>query len=645
VQTWPIGETIRHQDGVVDPLVAALPFYDLVPKEPTAHLEWRCDVAERCLTDLEYRQGILDCCAKDFLFFVNFACWIIEPRDETGDSLLPFCTWSNQDPVMAALAFYAGRRRDIVGDKSRAQGASWMVVALFVWILLFRKRKILGFMSKDEPTADDPKDPSSLGWKIDFIIRNLPVWMRPPGIEVNGPNRSTTNHTWTNVLTDSTIKGYAANKTSGQGGRFTTFFLDEAAIFGANRDLTALSNLQQTCYNRIVISTPNGTEVEFHRLVKTPSIWLKIILDWEDNPSQNQGKYTSRDGKLVKLDEDYEFPPDYPFILDGIVRSPWFDNECARANHNMVEINRELRRDHGGSKSRPFPEEILAPMRQYIRPPDHTGRLSFERSDPSDIEAIEFVKTPSGPLSLWCRLDEEGLPPSGAYVVNCDPSSGVGGTSNFAAVQVFNGIGEQVAEFACNKTSPVRLAKLAVAMCYWFGRGSATPFLNWESNGGLGSQFFKEVERLMYPYVYMHKPTDQKGAKRTRRPGWHTTKTSNTLEPLANAITNGLIVIRSQDLLDECAAYEFGPTDWFHPAAASAKDPANQGVNHGDRACAAGVAVISLRDRHLLPEIRKRKKDEREPRLSEAPGNSMAGRHRERKRIAREQRSARSCVW
>jgi hypothetical protein len=570
-------------------------------------------------------------------------CWIIEPRDETGDSLLPFNTWPNQDPAMAALAHYAGRKRDIVGDKSRAQGASWIVVALFVWIMLFRRRKVLGFMSKDESTADDPNDPSSLGWKIDFAIKNLPTWMRPPGLEVGGANRNSTHHTWKNVLMDTTIKGYAANKTSGTGGRFTTFFLDEAAIFGSNRDLAALSNLQMTCNNRIVISTPYGTDTEFSRLVKTPSVWLQIILDWEDNPSQNQGKYTSREGKLVIIDEKYEFPADYKFILDDIVRSPWFDYECARMNHNMTEINRELRRDHGGSKSRPFPEEILAPLRKFVLPPRHRGHLSFEKSDPSDLGSIEFVAGQQGPLSLWCELDEEGLPPPMAIVVNADIGAGTGGAASNSAIQIFNGIGEQVGEFACNKTSPARLAKIAVALCWWFGRGQPTPFLNWEKTGPLGTQFAREVERLSYPYIYYMKDPESKGAKRSKKPGWHTSKTADTLGPLCNAMTNERIVIRSEDLLRECGEYEYGPTDWVHPGAVNAKDASNQGVNHGDRAMAAGVAVISLIDRHLLPDIRPKK--QQEPRLADAPVNSMAGRYRERLNRRREMEEATSCVW
>jgi hypothetical protein len=638
VQTWPIGEEIRY-DGTVHPLVAALPYYHEVPKGPVEHLEYRLYVADRCLTDLDFRQGCIDACTVDPLFFCNTFVYIVEAREgEKVSGRVPFNTWAHQDPWLAALSHYSGRR-DIKGDKSRAQGESWLLVTDYFREFLFLKNVFQGLVSLDENTADNPDNPDSLGWKIDFIHANLPTWMQVPGLALDGPNRKVTKHTWRNPLRNNYMQAWAATGTAAKGGRRKRVGFDEAAFMADAKAL--IENLRAVTNCRNVFSTPNGRGDYFCELMHRKDSWLTLPLDWEDNPSQNEGKYTSKGGNLLILDV---YPPNYNFRLDDITRSPWFDAECDRAGNNMTEINRELRRDYGGAKSRPFPEEILAPVRKFVRPPDGVGKLSFERSDPSDIDSIEFVRHSKGPLKLWCHLDEEGLPPPGAYVLGCDVAAGTGGRASSSAIQVFNGIGEQVAEFACNKTSPAKLANLAVAMCYWFGHGKPTPFLNWEKTGTLGTQFSRQVERLNYPYIYYMKDPETKGAKRSKKPGWHTSKTASTLEPLANALTNEQIVLRSDELLRECGEYEFIGTDWKHPGGETDEDPANQGVNHGDRACAAGVAVISLRDRHLLPEIR-RKKNEREPRLSEAPSHSMAGRFRERKRQDRQRNESVSCVW
>jgi hypothetical protein len=96
-------------------------------------------------------------------------------------------------------------------------------------------------------------------------------------------------------------------------------------------------------------------------------------------------------------------------------------------------------------------------------------------------------------------------------------------------------------------------------------------------------------------------------------------------------------------LARECGEYEFGKGDWEHPGAKCAKDAADQGFNHGDRAVAAGIAVISLIDRHMLPDPRPKKSHELP--LSQAPHNSMAGRFRDSQRRRTERAQAMSCVW
>jgi hypothetical protein len=184
-----------------------------------------------------------------------------------------------------------------------------------------------------------------------------------------------------------------------------------------------------------------------------------------------------------------------------------------------------------------------------------------------------------------------------------------------------------------------------VALAYWFGRGNPTVFINFEKNGPLGTQFRAEIERLQYPYVYMDKPRGDRSAKRTRKPGFHTTRTSEALEPLVSGLTNQQIVIRSEELIRECSEYEFGPNgDWTHPGAINAKDPSNAGFNHGDRAVAAGIAVFSLRDRGLMKDFRP-KRQKQDPSFASAPRNTMAGRYHRAIQQQRERQSSMSCVW
>lgn len=634
---WPIGEEIRY-DGTTHPLVAALPYYHLVEKRPDKHLAWRLKVRKRCHDDLAFRKKIIEACAADTLFFANTFLWIVEPR---ADGKIPFLTWAHQDPWLAAMAHYSGKR-DIKGDKSRAQGESWLLVADYLREFLFLNNVFQGLVSLDENTADNPDNPDSLGWKIDFMHANLPHWMQVPGLVIGGKNRKLSEHTWHNPAKNNYIQCWAATGTAGKGGRRKRVGFDEAAFMAEAREL--IENLRAVTNCRNVFSTFNGKEDYFYELVTRQDNWLSLPLDWRDNPSQNQGLYTTDKGRLKLIDREFVHEPSYKFRLDGRVRSPWYDAECDRAGNNMIEIARELDRDPGGAKGRPFTESSLSHARQFVREPVRIGNFDFPDSDPTAIEEMQWQNAEGGPFRLWCDLDAQGLLPADDYCVGDDVGAGTGGDgSSNSVIEIWNGRGEQVGEFADNDISPEELARLTVALCYWLGRGRPAPFLVWEKNGPTGTQFTREIMRLNYPNVYYMKDAEDRAAKRTRRPGFHNSKTSKALQPLISALNNRQLVPRSKDLLRECGEYVFGKGDVEHPKAKNAPDESLAGVNHGDRAIAASMCVLGLQDRRMLKEMERKSK--RDPNLWEAPRNSSAGRFWKSKRDREERDLSTSCVW
>lgn len=647
---WPLGEEIRY-DGTTHPLVSALPYYHLVPKDPAEHLEYRLNIRRMAHNNPSVQRQLIQWSIADPLFFVNTFCWIIEPR---GVGKIPFNSWSNQDPWLAALSKYSGVR-DIKGDKSRAQGESWLLVADYFREFLLFQSCFQAFVSLDENTADNPDNPDSLGWKVDFLHENLPDWMKVPELWVGGAHRKVSNHTWYNPkrslhgvqLGGNYLQAFASTGTAGKGGRRKRFGFDEAAFMDRARDL--IENLRAVTDCRNVFSTPNGKGDYFAELMHRKDSWLTITLDWRDNPSQNEGLYTTDDaGNLKMLRDNYQYPPDYKWVLDGKIRSYWYDRECERAGNNAVEIARELDRDYGGSKGRPFQPDVLTIARQYVRPESRRGELKYDKADLSNTDELKFRARPEGPLKLWCELDSEGFPPGGDYAVACDIAAGTGGggTSN-SVIQVVSAAGEQVGEFVSNTISPTKLAQMAIALCYWFGRGRSSSFLNWEKTGPLGTQFSREVTRQGYSNVYVapdkkFKVTKKVKVDKVKRPGWHTQKTSETLEPLVSALENQAVTIHSSALVQECSEYEFGKNgDWVHPGAENKDDTSIAGHNHGDRAVAMGVAVISLQDRKWLKGIVGKPKQQP---ITDAPWNSSAG------RLARYQRESRMaskamCQW
>lgn len=633
METFRKGEEIRW-DGHVHPLVSALPHHDMVPKDLAGNLEFRAQLWEQSAVNLEFQQRLREMFAEDFLFFVNVCCWILEPRlgeySERGEEIhgkVPFITWRHQDPVMAALAKYLGRRH-VVGDKSRAQGASWIVICLILWAFLFWRDSTFAMCSKNEELADDVNNPDSLGWKFDFLLRHLPPWLIPPGLVDSGdgkqPNRSISKSTWTNALNGCVTKAWPATKDVARAGRNTVFFMDEAGFFMENgKDEEAVANLTRVTNGVIMISTPAGKDTEHYRRVHPakPSGWLKVVLDWKDNPSQSKGSYTTQNGRLKVLDAAYEFPADYEYILDGRERSPWFDRQCEEMGYNYLMIDRELNRKYSATAGRPFPDQLLEGHKVTCMHPQRTGRLLYLEHQPKDFWEIEWVDGEAYRFDLWCVLDGSGCPPEDRYTLGMDISAGTGGdTSSNSVMSVWNARCEQVGELALNDLAPHDFAQLVVAAAYWFGRGVPTPKLIWERNGP-GVLFSKEVERLGYRNCYYQTPGEdiRRFAKRLEKPGYFNSDRSITLDPLLSAMNQHTCVIRSHALLEEASMYEYGDNQKIlHPKSKTTRDKSAAGMNHGDRVIAAAMAMRA----HFEDRLQRKALDSSAPKPTD---NTLAG--------------------
>jgi hypothetical protein len=620
---YPDGEICRWRYGVDDPLVAAMPHYWRVPTGHAEQWKFRVNLRKMAREDFGVQKLLMKMCSEDILYFFNSVLYLIEPRiGEELSGYIPFNTWAHQDPVFAALDHYYGTRH-IIGDKSRAQGASWGEIANLLHKFLFRPYQLLGMGSKNEEAADLPDNPDSLGWKFDFLLFNLPTWMQPPGLHHGGPNRKLSDHTWKNVLNGSTLKAYSATAGIGRSGRFTSFFLDESAFFPQGRDSEAVSNLLNTTNGLVMLSTPNGMNNEHYDRVHSPGPWLSVVLDWRDNPQQSKGKYTTKDGRLQLLDLKDSPPHSYPFILDGRIRSPWYDKKCLENKNNMLLVAQELDREYTGSKGRPFPQEALEAAMELTRPPMETGQLTYWDNEPENIKGHQWVSGEAYKFDLWVPLQDDKLP-IGHYCVGCDISAGVGGDrSSYSAMEIFDMRSrEQIGEFTAHTMPPEHFAQYVLATCYWLGRGSPSPYLIWEK-GGPGVRFTNCIIESAYPNVFYQKGGEEmrRYAKRTDRPGYSTSNTQQTLTPLIAAFCGSSITPRSRALIEECGHYVFNDTgrDCEHPKAKTSRDGGSKGLSHGDRAIAAALTIRAMNERPRRGPIAR----EESP---EVVSNSMAGR-------------------
>lgn len=588
----------------------------LVPKTPIGNRAWRVWLTETAPDDEELQADIFCACARDPLFYFNSFLWLLEPRDRAtwqqdtkwGDTAkeIPFLTRHYQNDVIMRSARAFGKR-DISVLKSRETGATWMYIALADWDVRFHPQTHIGMSSKDEVSVDDPENPDSLFSKLQFITHRLPMWMK--GIEGVDWKHRAKGHTITNLRNQSTIAGFAATGNIGRGGRKKWWFMDELHAFPPGADDSAMESSQHVCRSRVFVSTPNrkrGQSGAFYEIICEEDKDLeRIDIDWKDDEEKARGLYTTDDaGKLVKLDPHYKYPNNYKFILDGKIRSPYFDFEWRRPKASEQSIAAELEKDFGGATARLFSTEVLQEAEKNAEKPKIVGNLKFD----SDTLEPQWVQHDNGTTEIWFvpiakkefdrsgRRVEKLLPPPGLYSIGIDPARGTGTSqAAYATIIVINkATGEQVAEFRSHKIKPNQLGRLCVAFGKWFYNAYLVPEAN---AGGGGTEVVAEIKKANYPNLYYRPAGGDEFEKRTKKAGvQNQDKGEKILNSLNDAMARKEVTVRSMRIIKECGQYFYKNGVLVHAAEQGTTDDASKGKGHADSAMGCALAWLGVQD-------------------------------------------------
>lgn len=595
-------------------------FYRLVPKDPEKNLRYRLNLRRRASKDVKFRRKMQAACKADCLFWINSFCYLYEPRPrfhpngKRKSTMIPAITWEHQDPVVLECKKWLGIC-DVGVEKARGEGMSWLALLMALHEWLYWPGSKIGVVSKDEITADDPGNMDSLMAKLDWELTRLPKWM--VGVQDSDWTRNKTEHSLVNFRTGCQINAFAATKNAGRAGRYTWFLCDELGFWNRPQDDRFLESIRSSTDSRLFVSTPNGTDGAYYRVMHAPSNMKKMVLDWKQNPYRNRGLYRLERGKPVAVDpENNPLPKHYDpptrevlemfvrlrdkgFVLEKGERSPWFDNECDKADADPRSIARELGRDYGGSMARVFQSSFFDELEKTVCKPYAEGFLDY---DPETLEPdFEYANEGDrGDVKLWMRLDHKRRPPLHQYVVACDIGAGGGGshTSN-STIEAFDLVtGEQVLEIAKNTVEPSDWADLAIAVAKWL----YDAYLGWEINGP-GSQFTNHINERKYANVYYRTKVNKRTKKKTKDLGWHTGKDSKEVlfKGIAHGVKRGTLVIHSKDAARECGEYvrDSKAGAIVHHGAKGQEDGQAAGEAHGDRVIGIGVARQLMLDRPL----------------------------------------------
>lgn len=592
------------------------------PREPVANVLYRQEVRKWALQSKANRKYLRDRCSEDWFFFAETFLWLFEPRPEKGRSnIIPFIPWDHQRPEIQKILDGLGYE-DFGIEKSRGEGATWSCLMIILHRWLFREMHAYGLVSRHEAAVDNPEDPDSLGWKIDWQIAKLPRWL--VGQKDKHWTRNISKHTWVRKDNGSTITGYPCTGDLASGGRKTAFFMDEFAKFDRGPDEDALSAVEPVTNSLLLVSTYDGADGAYHRVMHDEtSTMKKLILSWEDNPTRNQNLFTL-DIKHKRLrpvgspkGTYWEDPYVEEFFKEHLPKlqrrgfdvhsttkkwSPWYVSRCLRAGMTPKKIAQEYDRDAGGTGSRFFPHATIEMLAERAERPYLTGDIEW---DSEQLRVSRFTQMATGHLKLWLKLLGGNVrPPVGNYVIGADIASGQGGDmSSNSTLSILNrDTGKKVGEYANPAISPEQFAELAISLCWWFKNEDGQPaYLIWEGNG-YGGLFRDRIMETSFRNFHWRISGDGKNQKkkRTREPGWWSNKDAkkNLLGKYRWCLIEGHFENHSVPALKETLYYQNtnGGKVEFVGSMKEEEDPAHTGENHGDRVIADALANLGMEE-------------------------------------------------
>lgn len=238
-------------------------------------------------------------CASDFIYWCENYVWLEEPRNELKK--IPFLMYLYQKQAatkilsLAAETVGSVKKHDILVEKTRDMGWSWLLVTIAVWLFLFHDKNIL-FGSEKADKADKLGDMQSLLEKCRYVLRNLPDFMLPVDFRFD-------KHMGLNLIRkppgvgSGSITADSANPDFGRGDRKYIIILDEFASW--DYDIAALAACGDATKCRIFISTPKGPHNQFAKMARGEDDVKphKITSHWTQHPIKAAGASMDPDGK------------------------------------------------------------------------------------------------------------------------------------------------------------------------------------------------------------------------------------------------------------------------------------------------------------------------------------------------------------
>ena len=244
-----------------------------------------------CLRDPKVREAEYQLCSADIVYWLTWFGVIHEPRNESEARDLPFIPWDFQIDELRFLhetfqtcAGAQGKKANLIYEKCRDMGGSWMILMYFLWDWMFHGASFL-IGSRKEEEVDRPGDMDTPFQKIRYQLMKQPDWIKPAGFDPKKHSR----HMLLINPNGGELAGESSNPNFGRGGRKKGILYDELATWPY--DTESWRSGGGSTNVRIGIFTPNGPHNKAARLRNGQEQEAVLVrsLYWWKHPIKAQG--------------------------------------------------------------------------------------------------------------------------------------------------------------------------------------------------------------------------------------------------------------------------------------------------------------------------------------------------------------------
>lgn len=288
-----------------------------LPPERSPVRQWlarRLTLYEAAKDNPELQALLLAWCRRDVRFWFRHFCWTFDPRLEQPH--LPFVPYPFQENALVDLVAAIENGEDLLIEKSRDMGLSWLVLLAFQYFWLFRDGANFHLGSRKQEAVDRKGDLSTLMEKLRYNLSWLPDWMRPVGFQDSQHDNLLR---LLNPENGNVITGESSNENFGRGGRYKAVLFDEFPFWPMQDAAYASAGQSSPC--RIVVGTPYGKNNRFAELRFSGQIRV-LRIHWREHPQRDEHWYATQKKRLSEDELARELDINYHLSLkDRVFRN------------------------------------------------------------------------------------------------------------------------------------------------------------------------------------------------------------------------------------------------------------------------------------------------------------------------------------